>query len=365
MPKSNPQDSSRGKLKIFLGFAPGVGKTYSMLDEAHRRASRGQDIVAAMIETHGRTPIQGLLDEFEVVPPLSSGEIDVEAVIARAPETILVDDLAHPNPPGAKRANRWEDVDMLLASGINVLATVNVQSIESLNDHVSEIIGHRVKDTVPDSILHEAEEVELIDLTPRALINRLERGDIFPSDRIPSERTKLFQEGKLSALREIAMREAASRIDEDVAEYRKENRIEKPWATKDKVMICISPTRSSLRLIRRGFRIGQRLHGEVIAVHVEDGTSASEKGKQILQDDFALAERLGIKTIALKGNLSPSLIKFAKEQNVTAIILGHPERSRFQEVMKASVLSDLARELRAVDIIVVATELPEELGLHS
>jgi two-component system sensor histidine kinase KdpD len=350
-------------LKVFLGFAPGVGKTHAMLEEAHRRKSRGQDVVAALVQAHGRQPIIDQVMGFELVPAKTFSidgktveELDVEAVIKRHPEVALVDELAHANSPGSAHGHRWQDVDELLNAGISVIATVNVGHLESLNDLVADITGHSFTETLPDSVLRDAGEVELVDLTPRALINRLERGDIYSAEEIESARTDFFREGNLMALREIAMREAASRVDEDVAEYRKEKRIEKPWATKDKVMVCISPTRSALRLIRRGFRMGQRMHGDVIAVHVEDGAVGGEKAEKMLKDDFSLAERLGIQTVTLKGPLSPTLIKFAKEQNVTAIILGHPERSRFQEVLKASVLSDLARALRTVDIIVVATE---------
>ncbi len=348
---------------MFLGFAPGVGKTHAMLDEAHRRKNRGQDVVAAFVQAHGRKPILEHASDFEGVARKTFTvdgkiveEMDVNAVIERHPEVALVDELAHKNADGAGNAHRWQDVEALLDAGINVLATVNVANLESLNDLVADITGHFIPETLPDSVLRDASEVELVDLTPRALINRLERGDIYALDQIESARSDFFREGNLMALREIAMREAASRVDEDVAEYRKEKRIEKPWATKDKVMVCISPTRSALRLIRRGFRMGQRMHGDVIAVHVEDGAAAGEKAEKMLKDDFALAERLGIQTVTLKGPLGPTLIKFAQEQNVTAIILGHPERSRFQEVLKASVLSDLARALRTVDIIVVATE---------
>ena len=367
MPHTQDTGAEKGNLKVFLGFAPGVGKTHAMLEEAHRRKNRGQDVVIAFVEAHGRKPILDQTSEFESVTPKtisvngkSVHEMDLEAVLKRHPELAIVDELAHTNAPGLSNTHRWQDVETLLEAGINVLTTVNIGHLESLNDLVADITGHFIPDTIPDSVLRSANEVELVDLTPRALINRLERGDIYPAEEIESARTDFFRDGNLMALREIAMREAASRVDEDVAEYRKEKRIEKPWATKDKIMVCISPTRSALRLIRRGFRMGQRMHGDVIAVHVDDGAVASEKAEKMLKDDFSLAERLGIQTVTLKGPLSPTIIKFAKEQNVTAIILGHPERSRFQEVLKASVLSDLARALRTVDIIVVATESEAE-----
>lgn len=348
----------RGKHKIFLGFAHGVGKTYAMLDEAHRRSRRGQETVIGLVNPHGREPIQELLRGFDVVAPVTvSGqqELDVPALLARKPDLVIVDDLEHDNASGSRHDKRWQDVEELLASGVNVLSTLNVFSLESLNDHVRDITGVKIEDTVPDRILHEAHEVELVDLTPRALINRLERGDIYPGEAVDADQAKFFREGNLAALREIAMREAATHVDEDLAEYRKEKRIEKPWAAQDRVMICISPTRTSLRLIRRGWRMGQRMHGPVVAVYVEDGP-IGDKERKILADDFKLCEKLGIETLTLKGELAPTLINFAKERSITQIILGHPERSRFQEIMKASVLSELVRALKTVDILVVALE---------
>jgi len=360
---ADSQAPEPGKHKIFLGYAPGVGKTFAMLDEAQRRASRGQDVVVGVVQTYGRRPVEELLKSFAVVPPrevIRDGkpfnELDLDAVLARHPELVIVDDLAHTNAPGARFQHRWQDIDFLLANGINVLSTINIWSLDSLSDHIADITGLKVTETVPDRMLHEAEEVEIIDVTPRALINRLERGDVYPRENIDAKLNDFYTEGNLSALREIALREAAGKVDEDVFEYRKEKRIEKPWATQDRVMICVGPTRSSLRLIRRGWRMGQRMHGEVIAVHVEDNSTNSDQGRKILADDFALAKRLGIETFSLKGDLAETLIAFAREKNVTSIILGHPERSRIQEMLRPSVLSELARELRTVDIIVVSTE---------
>ena len=347
-----------GKHKIFLGYAPGVGKTHAMLEEAQRRAKRGQDVVLGIIETEGREPVQKLMEGIESIPPkLVNGvpELNVEAIIARKPEVVLVDNIQHTNAAGSAREKRWQDVQALLDAGIGVLSTVNVHHFESLNDNVSDITGIKIVDTLPDQVLHDASEVEYIDVTPRALINRLDRGDIYELARLTPEIVSFFREGNLNALREIAMRETASRVDEDLVEYRKEKRIEKPWAAQDRVMICISPTRSALRLIRRGWRMGQRMHGEVLAVHVEEGP-IGDRERKILADDFKLAERLGIQTFTLKGELAPTLIEFAKERNVTQLIIGHPQRNRFQEILKPAVLAELVKALRTVDILVVATE---------
>ena len=354
-----------GRLKVFLGYAAGVGKTFSMLDEAHRRKRRGADVVIGIVDSFGRPTTDEMIVGLEMIPSKSitvdgveRKQLDLDAVLARKPEVVLVDDLSHINVPGFGPSARWQEVQTLLENGINVISTVNVENLESLKDRIAEITGRTVSHTIPDRVLREADEVELVDVTPRALINRLERGDILPAEEIEEARATFYREGNLSALREIAMREAAGRVDEDLIEYRKEKRIEKPWATHDRVLICISPTRTSLRLIRRGWRMGQRMHGEVLAVHIDEGSAKGEKEQAILREDFELCERLGIETETLRGSLPQTLIDYVVKKNVTAIILGHPERSRMQEVFKPSILSDLARALRTVDIIVVATETP-------
>ncbi len=349
---SNKHPEGFGRHKIFLGYAPGVGKTYQLLDESLRRKARGQDVVVAALENERPATLE-MISEFERIPE-KNGAIDVEAILARKPSLVIVDQLQRMNPEGTKNGRRWQDVDEILSQGINVLSTVDVMYLESLNDTVGDITGVRPKETVPDRLLHEAEEIELVDLTPRALLNRLERGVVYPLP-LTEVQAQFFRLGNLSALREIAMREAASTVDEDLAEYRKEKRIEKPWATQDRVLICISPTRSSLRLIRRGWRMGQRMRGEVIGVYVEEG-NIGDKEKRILDADFALCQRLGIKTHVLRGSVSETIVKFAKDQNATSIILGHPERSRVSEMLRPSILSELARQLRTLDIIVVATE---------
>jgi len=361
MPEAN--SPVPGKHKIFLGYAPGVGKTFHLLDEANRRFGRGQDVVIGLVDSHGRKPTEEIAAGLEVVAPKVTTtadkryvDLDLEAILERKPELVIIDELASDNAPGSRFESRWQDVDFLLSQGIHVLSTLNVYALESLNDHVHDITGVKITNTVPDRMLHDADEVEIVDVTPNALLNRVKRGDVYVDGTTPVELSTFFNEAALSALREIALREIAGHVDEDLVSYRKEKRIEKPWATQDRVIICVSPTRSSLRLIRRGWRVGQRMHGEVIAVHVKDGTSDSETAKKILSDDFALAKRLGIETVVLEGPLAPTLIQFAQDRNVTAVILGHPERSRLQEMFRPSILSELARELRTVDIIVVSTE---------
>ena len=355
-----------GVHKIFLGFAAGVGKTYAMLDEAHRRKSRGQDVVVGFIETHGRKATADHIKDLEVVPRRKTEyrgatfeEMDTEAVIARHPRVVLVDELAHTNVPGSPREKRWMDVEKILAAKINVLSTLNVQHLESLNDHISEITGVLVRETVPDKVLREAEEIEMVDLPPRALLNRLERGDIYPAEKIAQARANWFREGNLSALRELALREAAGRVDEELLEYRKEKRIEKPWAVSDRVMICISPTQSSMRLLRRGWRLGQRLHANVVAVYVEE-KSPDEREATILEEDEMLAKRLEIPVVRLHGKVVDMLIEYARKNGITQLVIGHSHRTSLQQRFKTSVIAELVRELKTVDILVVAAEPERE-----
>ncbi len=352
----------KGRLKIFLSFATGVGKTFRLLDEAKRRAKRGQDVVIGMIDPRKRQSTTEHMEGFEAIPPLQiqyGGReyetLNVDAIIKRHPFVVLVDDLEKKNPPGAGHEYRWQDVDQILEHGISVLTSMNVAHLESLNDKIADITGIRITDTVPDQLLHKAEEIEIIDATPRALINRLERGDIFPPEQIEHQKATWFKEETLSALREIAMREAAGRVDEDVNVYRKKKRIEKLWATNDRVLICVSPTRSSLRIVRRGWRMAQKMNADAVALFVEEKPPVEEE-ERILQDDFALAERLGIRVEKVKGKALDEIIRFCKDQNITQLVVGHSERTKLEQLTKGSLINDLVRELRTVDILVVADE---------
>lgn len=357
-----------GRHKIFLGFAAGTGKTFAMLDEARRRKGRGQDVVIGFVDSHGRKDTTEHVEGLEKIPARSLevngkrySELDVDAIIARHPQLVLVDELQHVNTPGSARKQRWQDVDVLLGAGINVLSTLDVQHLESLNDQVFDITGVRVGETVPDRILKEATEVEMVDATPRALIHRLERGDVVADEDRSENIEKLFSEGSLSGLRELAFRVIAERVDVDVLSHGSKSRVERPWAARDRVMICISPTQPSMRLIRRGWRTGQRLRAEVIAVYVEED-EPSAKEKQILENDFALAERLGIPTARLKGDVGDELIKYARDNKITQLVIGHSSRSRVQEMLRPSIVSAIIRELRTIDILVVAADKAHDAG---
>ena len=350
----------RGRLKVFLGFAAGVGKTYEMLCEANRRKQRGQDVVIGYIETHKRKGTEEQLGELEIVPRKqityrgsTLEEMDTEAILQRKPHTVLVDEFAHTNAPGSDREKRWQDVEALLDAGINVLTTLNVQHLESLNDTVYEITGVRVRETVPDRIVREADEVKMVDITPRALIHRLERGDIYNRDKVQQALGNWFREGNLSALREIALREIAQEVEDDISAYRKEKHVTEPWNTQDRIMVCISPDRSSMRLVRRGWRIAQRLHAEIVAVFVES-RPLTETDKEILKNDFALADRLNIPVVTLTGDIAMQLIQYAQENRITQIIIGHSDRTRWQEFLRGSIINRLTTSLRTIDILLVA-----------
>ncbi len=360
------EPTGRGRLKVFLGFAAGVGKTFEMLNEASRRRARGQDVVIGIVETHGRKGTAEQLGDLEVIPPrmveyrgTTVREMNLEAIIERRPASVLVDELAHTNAPGSENDKRWKDVDRLLGLGINVLTTMNVQHLESLTDTIHAATGIWVRETVPDRILHDADEVQLVDITPRALINRLERGDIYPRDRIEAAMENWFQEGNLNALREIALREVAQEVDDDVEATRPKHARVASWTATDRVMVCVSAELGSMRLIRRGWRVAQRLKAEVAVVYVDRHRLSNEQ-QVILNNHFELAERLSIPVVKLQGDVAAEVIRYTRENKITHIVLGHSNKTRLQELLFGSIVSRLVRELRSVDILLVAPSFNDE-----
>ncbi|RYG88120.1 hypothetical protein EON77_01105, partial [bacterium] len=318
-----------GKLKIFLSYSPGVGKIRVMVDEARRRKGRGQDIVVGILEPTIREKLADVLDGLEIIEPVpfeyggeSGQELNIQAILDRKPDLVLIDNIAHANARGSSHAMRWEDAEQLLKHGISVLATMNIAHLESLADTVRDITGRRETSVVPDRFLRGAHEVELVDLTPKALINRVSRGEVVSGEKIAEALAGRYREVELTALRELAMREVAGRVDDDLVETKKEERIVRPWQTSDKILLCITPKRSSLRLIRRGWRMGQKLHGEVVGIYVKEG-KLDETEKRVLDDDFALCERLNIETVTLEGDPGERIVAYAQENNVSHIILGH------------------------------------------
>ncbi len=354
--------AGRGRLKLFLGFAAGVGKTYEMLQEANRRKNeRGQDVVIGFVVTHGRQGTEAQIGNLEIVPPkiipykgADFEEMDTDAIIARRPKWVLVDELAHTNVPGSKNEKRYQDVLDILAAGISVESTFNVQHLESLNDTVQQITGVKVRETVPDWVLGEADEIVTIDITPRALLNRLQRGDIYAAEKVPQAMANFFTEGNLSALREIALRELASEVDRSVQTHREDRRIAEPWQTQERVMVCISPDRPSGRLLRRGWRISRRLRADIVAVYVPAAKTTLEQQK-ILEGDFTLAQRLEIPVERTMGtDIAKALADYAFAHQVTQIVIGHSGRTRWQEFLRGSIVTKLIGLVRGIDVLVIA-----------
>jgi two-component system sensor histidine kinase KdpD len=353
----------RGRLKLFLGFAAGVGKTYEMLTEAYRRKhDRNQDVVIGFVETHGRKSTLEQVKDLEIIPrkliayhDVEMEEMDLEAVLKRRPRWVVVDELAHTNVPGSKNEKRYQDVIEILNAGINVLSAMNVQHLESLNDSVQQITGVKVRETVPDWVLGEANEVVTIDITPRALINRLQRGDIYATEKVPMALNNFFTEGNLSALREIALREVAGAVDKSVQGYREEHGVQDTWQTSEKVMICLSPDKPSDKLLRRGWRISQRLRAGLIGVYVATDKITREQ-QMVLDEEFKLAARLNIKIEQLNGKkIAQTLADYALQNQVTQIVIGHSKRGRVQEALGASIVNNLLALVKDIDVLVIAT----------
>jgi len=357
------RNQKRGRFKIFLGYAPGVGKTYTMLAEARRRVARGEDVVIGYVETHGRAEVTRLVEGLEQLPRkhidyrgTAYEEMDTAAIIARKPEWVLVDELAHTNIPGTAHAKRWMSVQEILDAGINVISTVNVQHLESLNDTVFEITGIRVRETLPDSIIDNADEVVLIDLTPAALLNRLKRGDVYNVAKVPTALQNFFRPGNLSALRELALRKTAEEVDEQLHSYMDDQRIADSWRTQERMMICVTPTASSTKLIRRGYTIARRFNGVIWVVYVRvPGALLSPKEETVLNDLSELTRNLGYEMVELEGeSTAQAIVRFAIDHQVTYIVIGQSIQSRLQEITRGNIITQIMRDTKNVDVLVIA-----------
>ncbi|MFB7085347.1 ATP-binding protein [Streptomyces sp. NPDC056296] len=343
----------RGKLRIYLGAAPGVGKTYAMLSEAHRRTERGTDCVVAFVEHHGRSRTEVLLHGLEQVPRRELEhrgavftELDLDAVLARAPRVALVDELAHTNVPGARNAKRWQDVEELLAAGIDVVSTVNIQHLESLGDVVESITGVRQQETVPDEVVRRADQIELVDMSPQALRRRMAHGNIYQSDKVDAALSNYFRPGNLTALRELALLWVADRVDEYLQQYRSEHRVSKIWGSRERIVVGLTGGPEGRTLIRRAARLAEKgAGGEVLAVYIarSDGlTSASPKELAVQR---TLVEDLGGTFHHVLGEDIPAaLLDFARGVNATQIILGSSRRKAWQYVFGPGVGATVARE---------------------
>jgi len=355
-----------GRLKIFVGAAPGVGKTYEMLQSAHARLKAGTELVVGFVETHGRAETEALLRGLEVIPRKRLEyrdqvleEMDLDAVIARKPQLALVDELAHTNAPGSRHPKRYLDVEELLSLGIDVYTAVNIQHIESLNDVVAQITHVRVRETVPDSIFDRADAIELIDLTPDDLIQRLKEGKVYVPKQAERALEHYFSPGNLTALRELALRRTADRVDEQLLNHMQANAIAGPWAAGDRILVCVSEDPRAAGLVRYTKRVADRVHAPWTAISIETRRSLqlSDEQRDRLADTLRLAEALGAEALTIPAvgrSIAEDIISFAHANNVTQIIIGKSTRSRWFEIMRGSVVHELVRRAGNISVNVIA-----------
>ena len=370
----------RGRLRVYLGSVAGAGKTYTMLNEGHRREGRGTDVVVGYVETHGRAQTQAQLGDLEVIPRkkvtyrgVTLEEMDTEAIIARHPRVALIDELAHTNVPGSKHAKRYQDVLEILDAGINVVTTVNIQHLESLNDLVASITGVRVRETLPDRILDQADEVELIDISPYALRQRMRHGNIYPPDRIEASLNNFFREGNLTALRELALRRTAEKTEAQLQQYMTEHGINELWPASERVLVGFDARPHTREVIRDAWRLAHGLHADLIAVSIQpegyraftgrligflkygkDAPKQREAARRRLEEHAVLAEDLGAEVIRTSSrDIAKKLVEVAHERQVTQLVLGQPARSHWEELIRGSIINRLLRLSTDIDIHLV------------
>src|SRR5215218_6437880 len=342
----------RGNLRIYLGAAAGVGKTFAMLNEGRRRSEYGEDVVVGFVESHGRRKTAEQIGDLEIVPRAQMTyrdsafeEMDVDALLARRPRVAIVDELAHTNVPGSRNEKRWQDVEELLAAGINVISTLNIQHLESLNDVVEQITSVKQRETIPDEVVRRADELQLVDLTPLALRNRLARGDVYPAERIDTALANYFRPGNLSALRELALAWLADRVDEGLAEYRSRHGIEQPWETRERILVALTGSSDGERLVRRAARIAQRSKGDLVAVHVVPQDGLAAPAAQLLAEQRELVGELGGTYHEVAGaEIGAALLDAARSLNATQIVMGATRRSRWERLTRGSVIGRVIRE---------------------
>jgi two-component system sensor histidine kinase KdpD len=356
----------RGTLKVYMGAAPGVGKTFTMLREANELKKKGIDITIGLLETHGRKETFDQIGSLEIIPRKKISykgttleEMDTEVIIKRNPEVVLVDELAHTNVPGSKYHKRFEDVEDILAAGISVISTMNVQHLESLNDSVEQITGVRVRETVPDHILRRADEIELIDISPKALRDRMKEGRIYAVEKVNQALNHFFKTGNLIALRELALREVADDVDERLEAWERKRTLRGPWRQQEVIFVCTNLRPDSERLVRRGFRIAYRLKASWYVSYVKDHPLTAEE-QQTLTKIQQLTERLGgiFETYETTGrrNVFRKLVSQMNEKKATQVIIGQSARTRWEEIIKGSVTQRLLWEVRHMDVLVVADQ---------
>ncbi len=358
------RSSRRGELRVYLGAAPGVGKTYAMLGEAHRRLERGTYVVAGVVETHGRRKVAELLDGIEVVPPRYLGyrgkrfpELDVPAVLARQPQVVLVDDLAHTNTLGSKNPKRWQDVDELLDAGITVISTVNVQHLESLNDVVTQISGIEEHETLPDAIVRNASQIELVDIAPEALRRRLSHGNVYAPEQVDAALSNYFRSGNLTALRELALLWLADQVDAALAKYRADKKITDIWEARERVVVAVTGGPESETLVRRASRIASKSSAELIVVHVlrGDGLSSVSPARMSKIRELTLSLDASLHTV-VGDDVATVLLDFARDMNATQLVIGTSHRSRWARVFNEGIGTTVVQRSGRIDVHIVTHE---------
>jgi two-component system sensor histidine kinase KdpD len=376
--RPNPDDildkivkESRGQLTVFLGAAAGVGKTYAMLEAAHGRLEEDIDVVIGWIETHGRQETERIAAGIAYIPARVLEyrgkqllEMDIDAILERNPELVLVDELAHTNVTGSRHVRRFQDVAELLAAGINVYTTLNIQHVESLNDIVAQITGVIVRETVPDRVLEQADIIRLIDIPPQDLIQRLKEGKVYIPGQVEQALNKFFRPGNISALRELALRFTAKRVDKDINEYMREHDIEGPWPAAERVMVGISASPFSAQLIRTARRLAGGLHAEWLAVHVETTKTnfpIGSKERERIARNIQLAEELGAQVLTVVGDdLTHEILEVARTHNVTAIVVGKPRHGRLRDLWHGSIINKLIRHSGRINVYVIQADAEAE-----
>ena len=363
----------KGRLKIFLGYAPGVGKTYAMLQEAHVLKNRGEDVIAGIIETHKRSETQALLDNLEIIPKrrveygnLILEELDIDAVLKRRPSIVLVDELAHTNAPDSRHAKRYQDIEELLDNGIDVYTAVNIQHFESQMDVVAKITGVRVQETIPDTLLDRADEVQVIDIPLEELFQRLKEGKVYIPEKAKQAIQSFFQRGNLVALRELTLTLVARKMDTELLNYMKAKAISGPWPAGERVMVCIAPNPYALQLLRRAYKIAKDAHAEWHAVYVSTPAlkDLSDREKGYLTAALNLAEELGGKVLTLMGtDIGEEILRFARENNINRIVIGKPKQPKLIRFWKDSPVKTLLHAQADFDLqLVTPTDEKQELA---
>ena len=354
----------RGRFKVFLGYAPGVGKTFSMLSEAVRRKSRGEDVVIGIVETHGRARTAELADQLEQVPRklleykgTLFEEMDVDAILARKPEVVLIDELAHTNIEGTSHAKRFQDVLQILEAEIDVLSTLNIQHVESITPKVQSLTGITVRETVPDWVLDRADEIVLSDLTPEALAHRMERGDIYPQERVERALSNFFRRGNLIALREMALQRVTRAVDRTLDDYVERKRLSGHWQIAERVAVCISANPESRDLIARGARMAEAMNGEFFVLYVELDGDRTESRRRALEANIQFAENVGARVVRLKGSCVPvTTAEYISKNRITQVIFGRSAIKGWRQYLYYRALGKFMSEAPHVDVHIVTQQ---------